>query len=399
MKYFPLFHPSSIGGSASLLTAESFLRCLTALETHPSSRWKRQLRRSIPRSAMQVYVPPAGGTQYGSHPRKPSEALLGLFLSTFLAITSCLINAPVSRPSARKVALLSILAALLFFFQFLPICTLCLNIAGIVFRCIRRDVRYRPNKKLIDDLLDIRGIIEARQDAFSSLPFHSLGWAPGDQTNESQPIFSLSFIKKCIILLVVIVLSQMQWDIYLRRLHITYHGATYVALLGFDHRSGWLAINAHVTSSVALLVHLLNIRWDFQPAVFLHPTEDKQVTMWLGLVVAAIVQDVLGKATNHSSVLHGIATMIISASCWPKSIILCLICCVLMLITGRNYVPKRTGIIATAAVGLTLLVFVGASQLSIDTMELKDVITGRYYPWNYRWAVNVRYRSPWPGFG
>ena len=345
---------------------------------------------------MQVYEPPAGGTQYGSHPRKASDVLLGLLFSTLLAITSCLIHAPVSRPSARQVAFLSLLAALLFFFPFLPMCTLCLNIARIVFRCIGRGARYRLNKELINDLLDIRGIIEARQDAFSSLPFHSPEWAPGDQTEESQPISSISFIKKFIMPLAVILLSQMQWDVYIHRLHITYHGATYVALLG---RSGWLAINAHVTSSVALLAHMLNIRWDFQPAVFSHLTEDKQATLWLGLFLAAIVQDIVGKATNHPSVLQAIATMPVLASYWPKPVILCLMGCVLIFFSCRNYVPRRTGTVFTAAVALTLLVFIGISQLSIDTWELKDVITGRYCPWNYRWAVNVPYRSPFPGFG
>lgn len=86
---------------------------------------------------------------------------------------------------------------------------------------------------------------------------------------------------------------------YVRRMRVRYHGATYVAALGLDHRIGWLAMGSLGSVMFPISMHVINTRWTLRADSI--PTVDKYSEGVVAVIIAALVRDTLLDLTNRSS--------------------------------------------------------------------------------------------------
>lgn len=148
---------------------------------------------------------------------------------------------------------------------------------------------------------------------------------------------------------------------YVRRLRVRYHGATYVAALGLDHRMGWLAMASLGSVMFSISMHVIDTRWTLRADAM--PTVDKYLEGVIAVIIAPVVQDTLLDLTNRSSPM-GILGLVLG-----------------LVYRFRRSVPRR--VISTMV--LLWLVLVAILQLTYGIKEVAEIQRGVCRPWDYRW--------------
>ncbi|KAI4138935.1 MAG: hypothetical protein L6R39_006542 [Caloplaca ligustica] len=198
------------------------------------------------------------------------------------------------------------------------------------------------------------------------------------------PYCSVRYALRTWLLLATMLTVGFHVAFYIGRLNIRYHGATYVAVLGLDHRMGWLAIGSFAATILSLPMHLVNTQWRVRSKADL-PTSSSQGyrVIVLAAVFAAIVQDILLTLTNRLSAF-GVFGL-------RRTLDLRFLCACLALVIAfkfRRWVPRS----ATTVVVFAWLLLVAMLQLVYDIKEVMEIHGELYHPWNYRWAVKT---PPW----
>lgn len=92
---------------------------------------------------------------------------------------------------------------------------------------------------------------------------------------------------------------------YLTRLAYHFHGASFIAATGFDHRVGWIAFSAPVPTISTLNLHLCSRKWNLEPAA----DRNRKTANWtsrltLGIAAATVITELTIKLTGRITVIH-----------------------------------------------------------------------------------------------
>jgi hypothetical protein len=191
---------------------------------------------------------------------------------------------------------------------------------------------------------------------------------------------------------------------YFSRLTYRFHGATFCAATGFDHRVGWIATSAIVPIFTTFILHLINKDWALQENTECNQnTEDWKSRLALEWTAATVVLEVLIMITGRVTVtevifdrlLRGklqfvlVAMMTLSmvvASAWrPLSL--------WYSNPRRRLHNSLIWFLVVISFGYSLLVFL--LQIFLDMEEYADLALDFVLPWNHRWQVPVPAWSEW----
>lgn len=328
---------------------------------------------------MAEYTPPPGSTVVSNHRLLsdfPSQLALHYLISSIIFIQYCLLVSPAAGWRARSIQLIALL---------------CFPISPLVYQSInwikllKLLVQQRPRVSSLRH--GVAGISGQRNSTLPNsnvaLGGHHLLDVDRDAIEATiLPYYSLRYYARAVLLYVGLITVGLHVDFYIGRLRVRYHGATYVAALGLDHRMGWLAMGSCAAAMFSIPIHLMNTQWTLRSKETL-PTADKYAEDVMCVIVAAGVQDTLLALTNRPSTLGLLG---LQGSLGLQSL-----CAIMVLGLGykfRRWVPG--GVISTVV--LLWLVLVAMVQLVYDTKEVAEIQRGVYRPWNYRWAVKA---PPW----
>jgi len=191
---------------------------------------------------------------------------------------------------------------------------------------------------------------------------------------------------------------------YFSRLTYRFHGATFCAATGFDHRVGWIATSAILPIFTTFILHLINKDWALQENTERNQnTEDWKPRLALEWTAATVVLEVLIMITGRVTVtevifdrlLRGklqfvlVAMMTLSmvvASAWrPLSL--------WYSNPRRRLHNSLIWFLVVISFGYSLLVFL--LQIFLDMEEYADLALDFVLPWNHRWQVPVPAWSEW----
>lgn len=329
------------------------------------------------------YEPPPGGTTYGTHHRGVADVVFRVIIGHAIAIIAFAHYLFLSHPRRSRYRLEFIHILLFVFFPFLPIVIQLTNI----FRLLKLLVRW-PSQGISKSYV-VGGLFGMRIDPGPSIngksePCHLLDLEPNRVDARPQLRNSASYrIKACVLLLTTFA-SWLGIRAYYQRLHITFHTATYVGALGLDHRIGWLAINTFVLTMVTIPVHAINIKWENKPKA---TTYRGLTELEFTIFVAALIQDILGIVTNHPSAFNVmVEPFLIFASMSDIGAFAAVVVFAIVSI-GGHLITVRRAIPVVAVLVMMWILLVAISQVVWDVAEFRDVVAGRYQPWNYRYAV------------
>ncbi len=191
---------------------------------------------------------------------------------------------------------------------------------------------------------------------------------------------------------------------YFSRLAYRFHGATFCAATGFDHRVGWIATSALVPISTTLILHFLNKEWALQEATERNEnTEDWKSRLALEWTAATILLEFLIMITGRATVtevifdrlLRGklqfvlVAVMtaaLVLASAWrPLS----------LLYSNPNRALHKSLVWFLIAVSFVYSFLVFLLQIFLDVEEYADLALDFVLPWNHRWQLPKPAWSDW----
>lgn len=336
------------------------------------------------------YEPPPGGTTYGSHHRGVADVVFRVIIGHAIAIIAFAHYLFLSNSRRSRYRLEFIHILLFVFFPFLPIAIHFTNI----FRLLKLLVRW-PSQGISKSYI-IGGLFGMRTDLDSSIngksePCHLLDLEPNRVDARPQIRSSASYLTKACVLLLTTFASWLGIRAYYQRLHITFHTATYVGALGLDHRIGWLAINTFVLTMMTIPLHAINIRWEVTP--------NARITTYRGLMelgftilVAALIQDILGIITNHPNAFSVMVEPFLIFISRPDIGAFAAVVVFAIVSIGGHFITVRRAMPVVAVLVMMWIFLVAISQVVWDVAEFRDVVAGRYQPWNYRWAVRD---PPW----
>ena len=341
---------------------------------------------------MKDYDPPPGGLECGLHPRQPIDVLLKVSISYLVALFAYIHHVILLSPGPTVYAIDVIYVLSSLFFPFLPVVFLSINLLKTLKNSAWHSSRATPHRYVIAGLFGAR--ILDTSDFVKPKTYHLLDVPPSDIEPRVRRWSGPYFLARTLILAATTLASWLGIAVYHKRVQITYHGATYVAALGLDHRAGWLAISTFLVSAMTLPLHLVNTRWETTSKTAL-PASQGSLDLALAIFLAALSQDILGVVTNHPSGLKPMLRAFIAINSRPD--IGCLLTIIFIMLAYRYHalVTLRGAMMATAGLILLWVTLVATSQLLWDLDELVDVNQGWYQPWNYRWAVEDR---PWHFF-
>lgn len=344
---------------------------------------------------MSDYTPPPGGTDYGSHPRGSVDLLIAVVVGFLVAIAAYLYYLLLLRPKSCPSRLETLQITAFLFFPFLPIVLQCIRLVVGMIKITMRYPASISRNNVVAELLGPSGS--------SGSPVHEKAGShhlldlennESDHTPAQPRRIPTSLKTRFLILGITALSSWLAVRAYYRRLHITYHTATYVGALGLDHRVGWLAINTLILTLMTLSLHvlLLSTRDEILPKAGNTLPSHAPIELGAAILIAALIQDILGAATNHSSALSlmlkpcAIFTSRSDLGAFAAVVVFALVS------LGGQYIPWRKVMPLLGGLVSMWVVLVATSQLVGDVRELRDVVAGRYRPWNYRWAVRD---PPW----
>ena len=192
--------------------------------------------------------------------------------------------------------------------------------------------------------------------------------------------FSAMYLARVVLVAGCAAVACVSFLTYVHRLGYTYHGATYVAALGVDHRMGWLSIGALVAAVESVPVLLVNREWIVEKGVEIPRHQEREKAEWLSVLIAAGIQDLLQCVTNRPISVRAIWYILF----YSKGF-MCL--WGLMLALAAWYYKRRFPVILATFAGRVWIVSVAMVGVVCDIDELMDIEMGYFQAWNYRWAV------------
>lgn len=330
---------------------------------------------------MAGYEPPSGATTV-PNPRLlsdiPQELAVHYIASICAFIHYDFLVAPRSGLRSRIIPLVTQVC-----FPMLPVVCQCINLVKLV-RCV---VQQHP--RIANLRHAIAGTFGQRTgvypSSYSTLQEHHLLDVDEDEIEAKiLPYCSVRYLLRTALLLATMIVLGLYIAVYNSRLGIRYHGATYVGVLGLDHRMGWMAIGSFVAVLFSVPLHLINTQWTVrQKAALPGSTSQGYREAIVAAAVAAMIQDLLLAFTNRPSTLEFLCLR--TAFCLPT---VCAVAVFALAYRFRRLVPRR---IVTTAIFLWLLA-IATLQLMYDIEEITEIHGEVYHPWNYRWAVKT---PPW----
>jgi hypothetical protein len=185
---------------------------------------------------------------------------------------------------------------------------------------------------------------------------------------------------------------------YIKRVFFYSFGrADYVAAMGTDHRSGWVAIAALVPVVQGLILHMLNSEWRAEQRLGFDRQMD--VADWkyrvaLDVAVAALVQETLIRVTGRITPL---ALFNRNFAEYLQYIITAILIAIPFIVSAWSVISHKFSnpnswlrritpwLVLLSAFAYAVLVFV--LQIFVDMEELADLRLGFVLPWNYRWMI------------
>ncbi|KAI4175953.1 MAG: hypothetical protein LQ346_007967 [Caloplaca aetnensis] len=319
---------------------------------------------------MIVYEPPAGATSV-PNPRHlsdfPAQLVLHYILSCYAFLQYSSLVLPAAGWQTRAVHLVALLC-----FPLLPLVYQCINFIKIA-RCL---VQQRPRIASLRHAVAGTSGARARTSERMLSDRHILDIDHDDMKAEVLPYCSVRYLLKSIFLPVITLIVGLHVTFYLSRLQMRYHGATYVATLGLDHRMGWLAIGSLAAAMFSIPLHLMNTQWCVRLTARIRPHSYDEVMV--ALIVAAVAQDVLLGLTNRPSTL---AILFLRMKLDLPT--LCVFSMFALAFRFRRLLHGRVVIVAVSCWLFSVVML----QLVYDILEIREIRAGVYHPWNYRWAV------------
>ncbi|KAL9615075.1 MAG: hypothetical protein Q9167_000498 [Letrouitia subvulpina] len=331
---------------------------------------------------MSDYQPPAGGTNVGSHPRLLSDFAKQLAACYFFSVVAYANFLSLTSVSPKH--WLEALQVLAFaFFPMLSIVQLCSNLIKAIIYVFSKKFSSLDARHVIAGAVGMRtNMVTDTADQFQS--YHILDLEPAELVQNSKSAFSFQFMGRMALAIGNVIVSGLSIAAYKRRLSATYHGATFVAALGFDHRMAWLAIGALVAALSSIPILCLNTRWDTRSREASAPSNRLFELYWM-ISIAAFIQDMLQQLTNRPS-----SFQIISQYLFFR--VELVIFWLLVPPIALYHYSRRIPISLVISVGMLWAVSVAIIQLIYDVQEVIDLGNGEYRPWNYRWALKD---PPW----
>ncbi|KAI4161508.1 MAG: hypothetical protein LQ342_004792 [Letrouitia transgressa] len=331
---------------------------------------------------MPDYQPPAGGTDVGSHPRSlsdfPKQLAACYFFST-VAYANLL-----SLTSVSPKYWLEALQVLAFaFFPMLSMVQLCSNSIKAMAYVISKRFCGLDAKHVTAGAIGMRtNIVTTAADQSQS--YHILDLEPAELVRHSKLAFSFQLMGRMALAIGNVIVSGLSIAAYKKRLNATYHGATFVAALGFDHRMAWLAIGALVAALSSIPILCINAHWDTRSREA-SVSSNRLFELYWTISIAALIQDVLQQLTNHPSSFQILGQYLFFR---VELVVFWLLIPPIALYHYRRRIP----ISMVVSVGMLWAVSVSIIQLIYDIQEVVDLENEEYRPWNYRWALKD---TPW----
>jgi hypothetical protein len=184
---------------------------------------------------------------------------------------------------------------------------------------------------------------------------------------------------------------------YVMRLNVKYLSASYVAATGLDHRCGWWSIGAVAVLGMSVYIQLQYTEWEVIEKLPIEKQREAQYqgrrTFCFDIAVAGFIQDLLLIRTNRYSSIQffqASANAILEFLVGPGIVFTFILLLTVWPLSNRYSRSGRSllGDICLLVVLLFLPTF--TIQIYFDYEEVKQLKQGIYFPWNYRWAQQVR---------
>jgi hypothetical protein len=239
------------------------------------------------------------------------------------------------------------------------------------------------------------GISHPRSKSYLPLAsFHprQLSWGPpSKKTSSKQPPQVLVLAALFLVIVYAII-------IYIQRMRITFRKGDYLAVLGFDHRNGWLASGSVAIVILTAITHFQNRKWTVvrlpSPEILSEIAQEDLSNAFLEVAIAGFIQDVLLLVTNRYCTLLLLEALFYTVweSWWA----------IIFLIAAAAIAFSRRRRIAQFMREQNLTYFLLALcfaptafyQLTQDFREIGQIQQDVVFPWNYRWPVHVATSLP-----
>ncbi len=319
---------------------------------------------------MVVYEPPPGATSV-PNPRHlsdfPAQVVLHYIISCCAFLQYSFLVFPAAARRTRAVHLVALLC-----FPILPLIYQSINFLKIV-RCL---VQQRPRVASLRHAVAGTSGARARTSNGVCYGSHILDVDQDDAEARILPYYTVRYLLRGLVLPLVTLIAGLRVTFYLSRLQMRYHGATYVATLGLDHRMGWLAIGSFAATMFSIPLHLINTQWSIRPTTRMSSHSYDEVIV--AVIVAAVAQDGLLALTNRPSTL---AVLLLRMKLDLQT--LCVFSMFALVYRFRRVFNGRVVIVAVSCWLFSVMML----QLVYDVLEIREIQAGVYHPWNYRWAV------------
>jgi hypothetical protein len=191
---------------------------------------------------------------------------------------------------------------------------------------------------------------------------------------------------------------------YFSRLTYRFHGATFCAATGFDHRIGWVATSALVPIFTTLTLHLINKDWALQENTERNQnTEDWKSRLALEWTAATVLLEVLIMITGRVTVTEVIFDRFLRGKL--QFVLVAMMTLTMVLASAwrplslwysnptRRLHKSLIWFLVVISFGYSLLVFL--LQIFLDMEEYADLALDFVLPWNHRWQVPMPAWSEW----
>ena len=191
---------------------------------------------------------------------------------------------------------------------------------------------------------------------------------------------------------------------YFSPLVYRFHGATFCAATGFDHRVGWIATSALLPIFTTLVLRLINKDWVLQEGTERNQnTEDWKSRLALEWTAATVVLEVLIMLTGRVTVTEVIfdrllqgklqfmlvaimtAAMVPTCAWRPLSL--------LYSNPSRRLHKSMIWLLVVISAAYSFLVFL--LRMFLDMEGYADLALDFVLPWNYRWQIPRPAWSEW----
>jgi hypothetical protein len=194
---------------------------------------------------------------------------------------------------------------------------------------------------------------------------------------------------------------------YFTRLAYHFHGASFCAATGFDHRVGWIATAALVPIVATLNLHVINRDWVLGQAA----DRNRKTASWmsrltLGTAAATVILELLIMLTGRVTVIHILFDRLLKGtfqiflpllSTLALALVSAWLPLSLMYSNPNRWLYKSVSwSLLGFALGYSIMVFL--LQIFLDMEEYADLALDFVLPWNYRWQNPNPAWSEWWGF-